>query len=163
VKEQHWNLLTILVLIAILLIIGYVGMIFANPYSGWNPLPPPPLPAAFVPPTVTATLQQLPPTWTFTPEIESVNTIPTRLPTFTPEATYTNVVLPTQPPTETPTVTATETIMLLPTRTRTRTPTFTQEPPQEPTKPPQPTNTPVPPTSTPLPPADTPVPPTVAP
>lgn len=158
-KDNHWNLLTILALIATLLVIGYTSTVFANPYTGLNPLPPPPLPDVFLPPTATPTLLQLPPTWTFT--VEEVIFTPTPLPSSTPEPSSTGLILPTQTETNTPTVTVTQTLSILPTRTRTRTlaPTATNEP-QHPTQPPPPSDTPVPPTEPPPPPTESPPPPT---
>jgi hypothetical protein len=138
-KEQHWNLLTILVLISILLLIGFISILFSNPYSGLNPFPPPPLPDRLILPTATATYLQLPPTWTFTPE--SMRLVPSLLPSSTLLATFTDAVLPTATVTVTPT--ATNTITYTPRPTRTTAPTETKAPA------PKPTNTPVPPTNAP--------------
>lgn len=155
-KELHWNILTILVLIATLLVVTAVSVLIVNPYRAWNPLQPPPLPEVMRIPTATATLKQLPPTWTFTPA--AFEFTPTLLPSSTPLATSTGFVLPTATQTDTPTVTATITELASPTRTRTKVPTATEEPPPQPTDPPPPTDTPVPPTNTPEPPTPPPAP-----
>ena len=62
-SSQIWSVLSAVVILAILLLLGYLGVIFFNPTSPLNPFPPVPsptymdtLPAAR--PTITATLQE---------------------------------------------------------------------------------------------------------
>ncbi len=98
-----WNILTFLTLLATICLGSYFVMIFINPYSAWNPLPPPTIPPTLGYPTPTATLPfaTLPPTWTPSPTL-------TPTPTETP--------LPTETPTPTPTVpTSTPTMAVSPT------------------------------------------------
>jgi len=88
-KMSIWDILTI-VLIAAALIIGAVFLvIFVNPDSSVNPFPLPTLPPTVVIPTATATLVSLPPTWTPVPVIQM-----TKAPTSTPFPTETPFVLP---------------------------------------------------------------------
>jgi hypothetical protein len=85
-----WNLLTILVLLAAACFAGLFLMIFINPQSGFNPFPPPTLPAALAFPSATPTSPiVLPPTWT-------------PVPTQEPTATFTPRPTATLPPTDTP-------------------------------------------------------------
>lgn len=146
VKDSTWNILTILALAGNFALIVTIIVIFINPSSSLNPLPPPQLPEVLILPTATATGIQLPNTWTPTPLLET----PTPRPTATSTATASLTPTPTVP-TPTPTETATQTLTptFRPTRTRTPTATATEEQPTE--KPPEPTNTPVPPTETPMP------------
>ena len=65
-KDLLWNVLTILVILGILLASVFLLVIFANPASAFNPLPPPGMPLALVLPTSTPTPKLLPPTWTVT-------------------------------------------------------------------------------------------------
>jgi hypothetical protein len=85
-----WNVLTGIVLLAVLCV-GIVFLtIFFNPYSGINLFPPPTMPALLAYPSVTPTSRlQLPPTWTPSPTLEPSQT-------FTPEPSFTPF------PTETP-------------------------------------------------------------
>ena len=88
-----WNILTTLVLLMVVCVVGISAIIFTNPNSFLNPLPPPTLPTVMVLPTVTPTPRQiLPATWT--PEIP-----PTQEATQPPEPTA------TLPPFEEPTAT----------------------------------------------------------
>lgn len=63
-KDLLWNVLTILALLGILLVSVIFLVIFVNPTSAFNPLPPPSMPVALVLPTSTPTPKVLPPTWT---------------------------------------------------------------------------------------------------
>lgn len=90
VSDIVWNTLTIVVLLTVVCVATGFLMIFLNPYSAFNPFPPPPLPATITLPTITPTARSvLPPTWT--PE-----------PTLEPTATFTPRPTATLPPTETP-------------------------------------------------------------
>lgn len=86
-KLSIWDILSIVVLVAALIVLGVVMAIFANPTSSVNPFPPATLPPTIDIPTSTATLVSLPPTWT-----------PTVIITATPRPTWTLI------PTETPLV-----------------------------------------------------------
>lgn len=98
-RETTWNVLTALVLVAILLAGAYLVLLFSNPYTSLNPFPPPTMPVLVVLPSATPTPVKMPATWT-----------PTTQPTFTQ-------VLPTQTTTPVPTVSA------IPTRDVTALPT----------------------------------------
>ncbi len=88
-----FNLLTFIVLIAIIVVVGAFAVAFMNPNVSFNPFPPPTLPVALGTPTATSTpAQPLPGTWT-----------PTT--TFTPPPTETPTPTLTPPPTGTPTPT----------------------------------------------------------
>lgn len=103
---QIWDILSILVLILTVCLVGYFAMIFVNPASSLNILPPGgglfgnPLP------TLTVTPLQMQPTWTPSPTLELT-------PTNTPRPTYTLEPSPTSfslvPPTKTPRPSATPT------------------------------------------------------
>jgi len=70
-----WNILTILVLVALFCILSYFVIIFLNPDSSLNPFPPSTLNPAFLPPTPTTTLRfTLVPSWTPT-SVESHGTV----------------------------------------------------------------------------------------
>lgn len=158
IKDSIWNILTVLVVASIFGSIAAFVIVFIDPASALNPLPPGNL-LPIVPPadnpvqtqTATATVrsQGLPPTWTLTP-------IPmTATPTNTLTPTNTATLEPTATPTITETPTQTPTRRRTATRTRTVTPTQPEvqptDPPPPPTNPPPPTDTPVPPTETPVP------------
>jgi hypothetical protein len=57
-----WNILTIVVLVAVVLLVVVFGLIFANPYLPLNPFPPEQVPALLDLPTATPTLKQMPAT-----------------------------------------------------------------------------------------------------
>jgi hypothetical protein len=78
-----WNILTVLVLVIALCMGGIFLLIFLNPQSSLNLLPPPTMPVLIstITPTPTSRVQ-LPPTWTHTPP-------PPPTTTPTPEPTYT--------------------------------------------------------------------------
>lgn len=103
-----WNVLTALLLLICACVGLFYMMIFLNPYSALNPLPPNtlfPIPD-FSTPTVTKTfLVQLPATWTPTASPEPTRTL-TPVPTVTPISSNTPLPLP---PTATPTTGPTET------------------------------------------------------
>ena len=108
IQQENFQVATLVVIVAIVLVCMAYLLIFINPQVALNPFKPPL-------PTPTA-IAALPPTWTPT----STNTpTPTLTPTFT--RTPTNTPLPTATPTETP---------ILPTATATRRPpTRTPRPP----------------------------------
>ncbi|MBU0511865.1 MAG: hypothetical protein KJ638_09230 [Chloroflexi bacterium] len=70
-----WNILTVLVLLAVLCV-GLVFLtVFLNPYTGYNPFPPPTMPVRVELDTPTPTPHSvLPPTWTLVPTIIPTNT-----------------------------------------------------------------------------------------
>jgi hypothetical protein len=99
---NSWDLLSILMLLITLCIGGYFGLIFFNPTTPLNPLPPLVIRPLLLP-TVTITPIQLGPTWTPTP-VAVTDTV-TLNPTITLQPTATNFSL--VPPTSTPTLTPT--------------------------------------------------------
>lgn len=85
-KEQFWNLMTVLVLLATVLMLAAFILIFRDPNSSINPFPPATMPVALILPTSTPTFQTLPPTWTAEP---SATALPSATPvSFTPTPTY---------------------------------------------------------------------------
>lgn len=87
------NVLTALVLLAVLGVGILYLVVFINPYVGFNPFPPPTLPALMQFPTLTPTPPNiLPPTWTPT-----ATRPPTLTPTPRPSATPTEIP-PASPP-----------------------------------------------------------------
>lgn len=109
-KNTVLNVLTILALIAIIILCVVFALIFINPQSPINPLPPEELPEVLVLPTATATLRQLPTLEAPTVEIVFTSTQELTLrPSSTPLPTFTSFVLPTSTITLTPTRTPTET------------------------------------------------------
>lgn len=156
IKDSIWNILTVLVVASIFGSIAAFVIVFINPASALNPLPPfdllpttQPLPTDLNPvqtqsSTPTVRSQGLPPTWTLTP-------IPM---TATPTNTLTPTNTATLEPTATPTITETPTQTPTRRRTATRTRTATPLPEVQPTEPPPPPPTnppPPPPTDTPVP------------
>jgi len=99
---QMWDMLSILVLIVTVCLVGYFLLVFINPASSLNILPPGGRPTEQ--PTGTPTLIQLEPTWTASPTL-FVTPTDTPRPTFTPLATVTPFSL--VPPTRTPKPTST--------------------------------------------------------
>ena len=91
-----FNLLTLVVLAAIVGVIGVYALVFLNPQVGFNPFPPPTLPARLGTPTATST-----------PAVP----LPTR---WTPTATFTVAPTDTVVPTDTPTPEPTTTPIPLP-------------------------------------------------
>jgi hypothetical protein len=94
---QMWDMLSILVLIITACLVGYFALIFINPNSSWNILPPGGLGPRV--PTFTPTPLQLEPTWTPSPTLVLTPTDTPR-PTFT--AVFTNTPFSLVPPTKTP-------------------------------------------------------------
>ena len=94
---QLWDILSILVLVLTCCLVGYFGLVFINPDSGLNLLPPGGF--GLKTPTSTITPIQLEPTWTASPTLELTPSSTPR-PTFTPFATNTPFSL--VPPTKTP-------------------------------------------------------------
>lgn len=74
-KDLFWNIMTMIVLLAIVVVIAVYLTIFQNPHNALNPLPPPALPTQAEMPTATATLRSLPPTWTVTPPPTATATV----------------------------------------------------------------------------------------
>jgi hypothetical protein len=101
-----WDILTIVVLLVTVCVVVYFAMIFFDPGSSLNLLPP----AYLKTPTATITPIQMEPTWTPTPTVY-VSPTATLLPSITPPATNTppnlTPVTDTPEPTETPTPTRT--------------------------------------------------------
>jgi hypothetical protein len=93
-----WNVLTALVLATTVCIGGVFLLVFINPHSALNPFPPPTLPTPMAFPTGSATSSvQLPPTWTPLPSQEPSET-PTLLPSSTLIPTFTPYGLPSATP-----------------------------------------------------------------
>ncbi len=122
-KLSIWDILSIILLIATGVVLIVVFNIYANPYGGLNPFPPPTLPASLVLPTYTNTPLRLPATWTPGPS-GPANTAEATQPGV--RATWTLLPTPTgfQVATWTPTftMTYTPTNTFTPTNTRTATP-----------------------------------------
>ncbi len=99
-----WDILSILVLVVTACIGAYYVLIFIQPNTPLNPLPPQRAQVVDLLPTPTSTLIVMPPTWTpsVTPYIPPTNT---PLPSFTPVFTFTPVLLVS--PTATPSPSAT--------------------------------------------------------
>jgi len=97
-----WDILSVLVLIFTACLVGYFVMIFLNPGSSFNVLPP----GGYGPkiPTMTTTPIQLEPTWTASPTLQLTPSNTPR-PTFTPF--FTNTPFSLVPPTKTPKPTST--------------------------------------------------------
>ena len=86
---QIWDLLSILVLLLTVCVAGYFALIFINPDSPYNFLPPGQAPFSNALPTFTVTPIQLQSTWTPSPTLESTPTDTPR-PTLTPLPTSTS-------------------------------------------------------------------------
>jgi len=96
-----WNVLTVLIVLACVVMVGVFWLIFSNPKASINPFPPKDLPQiVIVPPTTTATalVSTLPPTWTVTFTSVPSNTF-TPLPPTATATLYTLAHTPTTPPT----------------------------------------------------------------
>ncbi|OQY27964.1 MAG: hypothetical protein B6I38_09635 [Anaerolineaceae bacterium 4572_5.1] len=76
------DIFSVLVLIATACVGAYFLLVFINPYTAFNPLPPDTPVPQFVPPTPTITPLQLDDPWTMTPTIQPTSTLTPR-PTFT--------------------------------------------------------------------------------
>jgi len=99
-----WNVLTFLVFIAVIAVAGVFLLLFLNPNAGFNPFPPPTLPAVMEWPTATPTARLiLPATWTPSPTSEPTLThTPRPTATLPPSATPFTVVVPSITPAATP-------------------------------------------------------------
>ena len=93
---QVWDILSIVVLFLTVCIAGYFALIFVNPESSLNPLPPG---GRRFEPTMTPSPVRLEPTWTASPTLEMTPTSTPR-PTFTP--LFTDTPFSLVPPTRTP-------------------------------------------------------------
>lgn len=106
VSALVWNTLTVIILLVAACVTMAFFSLFFNPYSAFNPFPPPTLPARAEMPTITPTPRGvLPSTWT---------PGPTKEPTQTPAPRPTSTPLPSETPFSlfTPTSTPTETLTL---------------------------------------------------
>ena len=101
---QVWDILSILALLLTVCLVGYFALIFINPASQLNFLPPGAGPFGNHLPTFTVTPLQLQATWTPSPTLE-LTPSDTPRPTFTPFFTSTSFSL--VPPTKTPKPTST--------------------------------------------------------
>jgi hypothetical protein len=94
-SDLVWNILTVVVLLAAVAIALIFLILFVNPQSALNPLPPPTLPTLIQEETLTPTPRNiLPPTWTPTTTITPTFTQPptitsTQAPSLTPTFTFT--------------------------------------------------------------------------
>jgi len=95
---QIWDILSILVLVITVCLIGYFALVFVNPESPLNILPPGGGPFGNPLPTLTATPRQLEPTWTPSPTL-ALTPSNTPRPTFTP--IFTDTPFSLVPPTKT--------------------------------------------------------------
>ena len=96
---QMWDMLSILVLILTACLVGYFALIFVNPNSQLNIMPPGGGLFGNPPPTLTVTPLQLEATWTASPTLV-LTPSDTPRPTFTP--IFTNTPFSLVPPTKTP-------------------------------------------------------------
>jgi hypothetical protein len=96
---QIWDMLSILILILTVCLVGYFALIFINPNSQLNFLPPGSGPFGNAFPTLTVTPIKLQATWTSSPTLE-VTPSSTPRPTFT--AIFTDTPFSLVPPTKTP-------------------------------------------------------------
>jgi hypothetical protein len=96
---QIWDILSALVLLLTVCLVGYFVVIFVNPASSLNIMPPGGGLFGNPPPTFTVTPLQLQATWTPSPTLELTPTDTPR-PTITPIPTHTSFSL--VPPTKTP-------------------------------------------------------------
>lgn len=89
INLKIWDVLSIVVLLATVVIIIVVFSVFNDPTSSLNPFPPATLPPTIDVPTSTYTPVRLPPTWTPIPSV-----MPTMRPSSTPVPSATPVILP---------------------------------------------------------------------
>jgi hypothetical protein len=120
-------MLAILTLLLAAGVIAVCAMVFLDPYTLLNPLPPPTPAATLAFPTASPTYRSLPATWTPGGVQQGTSEITLR-PSSTLPATQTPLVMNTFTPTNTPTDTPTSTATPTNTRTITRTPTITLTP-----------------------------------
>lgn len=94
-----WNILTVLVLFVVGCVAIFSLAIFTNPYTAFNPFPPPTLAPTIVIPTSTPTpVVILPPTWTPTVTLPATETFtPTPTETLPPTPTPITLTPTTQP------------------------------------------------------------------
>jgi hypothetical protein len=89
-----WNVLTILILVAMLCVASIFLLIYVDPNNNLNPFPPPTLFPSVAPPTATVTPRfTLVPTWTQT--ISTSQSTATLQPTNLPEVANTDFLIPT--------------------------------------------------------------------
>ncbi len=105
-SDLLWNVLTVLLLVMSFCIAGYFLSIFVNPFTPFNPLPPPTQPPILTTATATITPLALPATWTPTPTVEP-SPAPTLKPSITPLPSPTEFLVFTRTPTPLPTSTPT--------------------------------------------------------
>jgi hypothetical protein len=124
-KITIWDILSIVLLLATIVVLAVVSQIFSDPASSLNPFPHPTIPAVVNLPTPTKTALALPPTWTPTPKVVATEDSPTfvaQKPTWTLQPTATGFVVATwtltATPSPTPTITRTPTETKLPTNTQ---------------------------------------------
>jgi len=107
-KNVIWNILVILVLLAVVALAFVFQKIYSNPNSALNPFPPPTVPANVVIPTGTITPIHLPATWTPKPAaptdslvsaspIPSITNFKLITGTFTPTPSETSPALVSRP------------------------------------------------------------------
>lgn len=101
---QMWDILSVLILILTVCLVGYFALVFINPASSLNILPPGGGLFGNPAPTFTVTPLQLQPTWTASPTLV-VTPTDTPRPTITPLPT--NTLFSLVPPTKTPKPSAT--------------------------------------------------------
>lgn len=101
-----WNVLSVLMLFLSFCIAGYFLSIVVNPYTPFNPFPPPTQPPILTTATATITPRALPPTWTPTATVE-LSATPTLKPSITPLPSPTEFLVFTRTPTPLPTSTPT--------------------------------------------------------
>jgi len=106
-SDMVWNLLTILMLLAVACVLLVFGLLFVNPNQAFNPFKPPALPAEIVIPTSTATVRAFPATWTATASLAPTQTN-TPGPSM-PTATQFVITVPPNPATQTAVALATPT------------------------------------------------------
>lgn len=100
-KNVIWNILAVLVLLAIVALAFVFLNIYSNPNSTFNPFPPPTMPANIVIPTSTVTPILLPATWTPKPEaMTEAHSLATPIPSITNFTLITGTY--TSTPSETP-------------------------------------------------------------
>ena len=110
-KVTFWDILTILIVLGLCLVVVLFAWVIANPYTFFNPFPPPTLPATIHVPSYTPTRLSLPATWTTVPKVNSPTVI-----------VVTSTPIPSDTPPIIPTMTASLTLTPTPTITRTPSP-----------------------------------------
>ena len=88
-----WNILTIVILVALLCVVSYIILIFIDPNSSLNPFPPPTSNPADATATITVTPRfTLVPSWT--PTNASIQITDTPSPSITPMPTQSSIEIP---------------------------------------------------------------------